>query len=61
MNKTEEILKSKLKSKEKVSALVKAVKQKEVSAKEFEVVWVFYVLLNDHFKLFCPHPSVGSC
>jgi hypothetical protein len=35
MNKTEEILKSKLKSKEKVSALVKAVKQKEVSAKEF--------------------------
>lgn len=35
MNKIEEILKSKLKLKEKVSALVKAVGQKEVSAKEF--------------------------
>lgn len=35
MNKIEEILKSKLKPKEKVSALVKAVEQKEVSAKEF--------------------------
>jgi hypothetical protein len=35
MNKIEEILKSTLKPKEKVSALVKAVGQKEVSAKEF--------------------------
>jgi hypothetical protein len=35
MNKTEEIIKSKLKSKEKVLALVKAMKQKEVLVKEF--------------------------